>query len=152
MTTPFSLVRLLSSHCFLFLRLYHLVLDEADQLFTLAPDQVMVRFSLSCSSCQHVGWKLCDVISNTQRRLSDTALCLSALRDTTHAFPEGKQQICSPTNPVTLEQSTYLEHRAVTAGPGSLFRLMYIHERCVCVCEIVALNEMFICIFIRLNS
>ncbi|KAM8751496.1 putative ATP-dependent RNA helicase TDRD12 [Acanthopagrus schlegelii] len=39
-TTPFSLVRLLSSHCFLFLRLYHLVLDEADQLFTLAPDQM----------------------------------------------------------------------------------------------------------------
>uniref|UniRef100_A0A671U2Z6 RNA helicase n=1 Tax=Sparus aurata TaxID=8175 RepID=A0A671U2Z6_SPAAU len=39
-TTPFSLVRLLSSHCFLFLRLYHLVLDEADQLFTLAPDEM----------------------------------------------------------------------------------------------------------------
>ncbi|XP_054475841.1 putative ATP-dependent RNA helicase TDRD12 isoform X2 [Anoplopoma fimbria] len=39
-TTPFSLVRLLSCHCFLFLRLYHLVLDEADQLFTLAPDQM----------------------------------------------------------------------------------------------------------------
>ncbi|XP_077425184.1 putative ATP-dependent RNA helicase TDRD12 isoform X2 [Vanacampus margaritifer] len=39
-TTPFSLVRLLSCHCFLFLRLSHLVLDEADQLFTLAPDQM----------------------------------------------------------------------------------------------------------------
>uniref|UniRef100_A0A3B5A112 RNA helicase n=1 Tax=Stegastes partitus TaxID=144197 RepID=A0A3B5A112_9TELE len=39
-TTPFTLVRLLSCHSFLFLRLYHLVLDEADQLFTLAPDQV----------------------------------------------------------------------------------------------------------------
>lgn len=39
-TTPFSLVRLLSSHCFLFLRLYHLVLDEANWLFTVAPDQV----------------------------------------------------------------------------------------------------------------
>lgn len=39
-TTPFSLVRLLSCHCFMFLRLYHLVLDEADQLFALAPDQV----------------------------------------------------------------------------------------------------------------
>ncbi|KAG8012434.1 Pre-mRNA-processing ATP-dependent RNA helicase PRP5, partial [Nibea albiflora] len=39
-TTPFSLVRLLSCHCFLFLRLYHLVLDEADQLFTHAPDQM----------------------------------------------------------------------------------------------------------------
>ncbi|XP_044049258.1 putative ATP-dependent RNA helicase TDRD12 isoform X2 [Siniperca chuatsi] len=39
-TTPFSLVRLLSCHCFLFLRLYHLVLDEADRLFTLAPDQM----------------------------------------------------------------------------------------------------------------
>ncbi|KAM6937847.1 putative ATP-dependent RNA helicase TDRD12 [Xenentodon cancila] len=40
LTTPFSFVRLLSCHCFLFLRLYHLVLDEADQLFTLAPDQM----------------------------------------------------------------------------------------------------------------
>ncbi|CAK6977923.1 putative ATP-dependent RNA helicase TDRD12 [Scomber scombrus] len=39
-TTPFSLVRLLSCHCFLFLRMYHLILDEADQLFTLAPDQM----------------------------------------------------------------------------------------------------------------
>ncbi|CAL1592069.1 unnamed protein product [Knipowitschia caucasica] len=39
-TTPFSLVRVLSHHCFLFLRLYHLVLDEADQLFTLAPEQM----------------------------------------------------------------------------------------------------------------
>ncbi|XP_072290541.1 putative ATP-dependent RNA helicase TDRD12 [Eucyclogobius newberryi] len=39
-TTPFSLVRVLSLHCFLFLRMYHLVLDEADQLFTLAPDQM----------------------------------------------------------------------------------------------------------------
>uniref|UniRef100_A0A8C4GVP4 RNA helicase n=1 Tax=Dicentrarchus labrax TaxID=13489 RepID=A0A8C4GVP4_DICLA len=40
-TTPFSLVRLLSCHCFLFLRLCHLVLDEADQLFTHAPDQML---------------------------------------------------------------------------------------------------------------
>ncbi|XP_030586449.1 putative ATP-dependent RNA helicase TDRD12 isoform X2 [Archocentrus centrarchus] len=39
-STPFSLVRLLSCHCFLFLRLYHLVLDEADQLFTHAPDEM----------------------------------------------------------------------------------------------------------------
>ncbi|XP_039989883.1 putative ATP-dependent RNA helicase TDRD12 isoform X2 [Xiphias gladius] len=39
-TTPFTLVRLLSCHCFMFLRLYHLVLDGADQLFTLAPDQM----------------------------------------------------------------------------------------------------------------
>ncbi|XP_068579504.1 putative ATP-dependent RNA helicase TDRD12 [Cebidichthys violaceus] len=39
-TTPFSLVRLLSCHCFLLLRVYHLVLDEADRLFTLAPDQM----------------------------------------------------------------------------------------------------------------
>ncbi|XP_043979981.1 putative ATP-dependent RNA helicase TDRD12 isoform X3 [Gambusia affinis] len=39
-TTPFTLVRLLSCHCFLFLRLYHLVLDEADQLFTFAPDEM----------------------------------------------------------------------------------------------------------------
>ncbi|XP_029378205.1 putative ATP-dependent RNA helicase TDRD12 [Echeneis naucrates] len=41
MTTPFSLVRLLSCHCFMFLRLYHLVLDGADQLFTLAPEQMV---------------------------------------------------------------------------------------------------------------
>ncbi|XP_061620973.1 putative ATP-dependent RNA helicase TDRD12 isoform X2 [Phyllopteryx taeniolatus] len=41
-TTPFSLVRLLSCHCFLFLRFGHLVLDEADQLFTLAPDQMEI--------------------------------------------------------------------------------------------------------------
>ncbi|KAM7415279.1 hypothetical protein PAMA_019888 [Pampus argenteus] len=40
-TTPFSLVRLLLCHSFLFLRLYHLILDEADQLFTLAPDQMV---------------------------------------------------------------------------------------------------------------
>ncbi|MEQ2309288.1 hypothetical protein AMECASPLE_037071 [Ameca splendens] len=39
-TTPFTFVRLLSCHCFLFLRLHHLLLDEADQLFTLAPDQM----------------------------------------------------------------------------------------------------------------
>ncbi|XP_035986741.1 putative ATP-dependent RNA helicase TDRD12 isoform X1 [Fundulus heteroclitus] len=39
-TTPFTLVRLLSCHCFLFLRLCHLVLDEADKLFTHAPDQM----------------------------------------------------------------------------------------------------------------
>ncbi|XP_070829066.1 putative ATP-dependent RNA helicase TDRD12 [Chaetodon trifascialis] len=39
-STPFVLARLLSCRCFLFLRLYHLVLDEADRLFTLAPDQM----------------------------------------------------------------------------------------------------------------
>ncbi|KAM3609762.1 uncharacterized protein V6R79_019935 [Siganus canaliculatus] len=39
-TTPFSLVRLLNHCCFLFLRLYHLVLDEADRLFALAPDEM----------------------------------------------------------------------------------------------------------------
>ncbi|KAM3870210.1 putative ATP-dependent RNA helicase TDRD12 [Diretmus argenteus] len=39
-TTPFTLVRLLACHCFLFLRLYHLVLDEVDQLFDVAPDQM----------------------------------------------------------------------------------------------------------------
>ncbi|XP_074533971.1 putative ATP-dependent RNA helicase TDRD12 [Halichoeres trimaculatus] len=39
-TTPFSLVRLLTCHCFLFLRMYHLVLDQADQLFSLAPDEM----------------------------------------------------------------------------------------------------------------
>ncbi|XP_069384015.1 putative ATP-dependent RNA helicase TDRD12 [Paralichthys olivaceus] len=41
-TTPFSFVRLLSCHCFMFLRLYHLLLDEADQLFTLAPDEMEI--------------------------------------------------------------------------------------------------------------
>uniref|UniRef100_A0AAQ4Q3B9 RNA helicase n=1 Tax=Gasterosteus aculeatus aculeatus TaxID=481459 RepID=A0AAQ4Q3B9_GASAC len=52
-TTPFSLVRLLSSHCFLFLRLYHLVLDEADWLFTVAPDQmaaILEHFQKEASS------------------------------------------------------------------------------------------------------
>ncbi|KAK2842825.1 hypothetical protein Q5P01_013025 [Channa striata] len=52
-TTPFSLVRLLSSHCFMFLRLYHLVLDEADQLFTLAQDEmatILQHFQKSSSS------------------------------------------------------------------------------------------------------
>ncbi|XP_024137351.1 putative ATP-dependent RNA helicase TDRD12 isoform X1 [Oryzias melastigma] len=39
-TTPFTMVRLLSCHCRLFQRLYHLVLDEADQLFARAPDQM----------------------------------------------------------------------------------------------------------------
>ncbi|XP_004086289.2 putative ATP-dependent RNA helicase TDRD12 isoform X1 [Oryzias latipes] len=39
-TTPFTAVRLLSCHCRLFQRLYHLVLDEADQLFARAPDQM----------------------------------------------------------------------------------------------------------------
>ncbi|XP_072527941.1 putative ATP-dependent RNA helicase TDRD12 isoform X2 [Salminus brasiliensis] len=39
-TTPFSLARLLEVHCFLFLRLCHLVLDEASELYSRAPDQV----------------------------------------------------------------------------------------------------------------
>ncbi|KAI4902699.1 hypothetical protein NFI96_028973 [Prochilodus magdalenae] len=39
-TTPFSLVRLLEVHCFLFLRLCHLVLDEASELYSRAPDQM----------------------------------------------------------------------------------------------------------------
>uniref|UniRef100_A0A674AVB2 RNA helicase n=1 Tax=Salmo trutta TaxID=8032 RepID=A0A674AVB2_SALTR len=39
-TTPFSLVRLLRLHCFLFLRLCHLVLDEVDLLFSRAPDEM----------------------------------------------------------------------------------------------------------------
>uniref|UniRef100_A0AAQ4PYS7 RNA helicase n=1 Tax=Gasterosteus aculeatus aculeatus TaxID=481459 RepID=A0AAQ4PYS7_GASAC len=53
-TTPFSLVRLLSSHCFLFLRLCHLVLDEADRLFTVAPDQmaaILEHFQKETASC-----------------------------------------------------------------------------------------------------
>ncbi|CAB1459642.1 unnamed protein product [Pleuronectes platessa] len=41
-TTPFSFVRLLSCHCFMFLRLHHLLLDEADQLFTFAPDEMEI--------------------------------------------------------------------------------------------------------------
>uniref|UniRef100_A0A3Q3A4F7 RNA helicase n=1 Tax=Kryptolebias marmoratus TaxID=37003 RepID=A0A3Q3A4F7_KRYMA len=36
-TTPFTLVRLLSCHCFMFLRVYHLVLDKAEELFALEP-------------------------------------------------------------------------------------------------------------------
>ncbi|XP_041693840.1 putative ATP-dependent RNA helicase TDRD12 isoform X2 [Coregonus clupeaformis] len=39
-TTPFSLVRLLCLHCFQFLRLCHLVLDEVDLLFSRAPDEM----------------------------------------------------------------------------------------------------------------
>lgn len=47
LTTPFTLVRLLSCHCFLFLRLSHLVLDEVDQLFTRAPEQVQPLLHLT---------------------------------------------------------------------------------------------------------
>ncbi|XP_036391490.1 putative ATP-dependent RNA helicase TDRD12 [Megalops cyprinoides] len=39
-TTPFSLVRLLGFHRFLFLRLCHLVLDEVDVLCSRAPEEV----------------------------------------------------------------------------------------------------------------
>ncbi|KAK0133940.1 putative ATP-dependent RNA helicase TDRD12 [Merluccius polli] len=39
-TTPFSLLRLISCHCFLFLRLSHLILDQADLLYSLAPEQM----------------------------------------------------------------------------------------------------------------
>lgn len=46
-TTPFTLARLLSCCCFLFGRLYHLVLDEADRLFALAPEQVTSSSSSS---------------------------------------------------------------------------------------------------------
>lgn len=46
-TTPFSLVRLLRLHCFLFLRLCHLALDEVDLLFSRAPDEVR---DTDCSS------------------------------------------------------------------------------------------------------
>uniref|UniRef100_W5L317 RNA helicase n=1 Tax=Astyanax mexicanus TaxID=7994 RepID=W5L317_ASTMX len=41
-TTPFSLARLLEVHCFLFLRLCHLVLDEVSELYSRAPDQVTI--------------------------------------------------------------------------------------------------------------
>ncbi|KAM4619200.1 putative ATP-dependent RNA helicase TDRD12 [Polymixia lowei] len=40
-TTPCSLVRLLACHCFLFLHLCHLVLDDVDQLFSLFSDQMV---------------------------------------------------------------------------------------------------------------
>ncbi|XP_064414858.1 putative ATP-dependent RNA helicase TDRD12 [Latimeria chalumnae] len=40
-TTPNSLTRLLKRHCFLFLRLCHLVLDEVDLLFAEANDQML---------------------------------------------------------------------------------------------------------------
>lgn len=50
-TTPFTLARLLSCCCFLFGRLYHLVLDEADRLFTLAPEQVMKGAGPLCRGC-----------------------------------------------------------------------------------------------------
>ncbi|KAJ8343367.1 hypothetical protein SKAU_G00306960, partial [Synaphobranchus kaupii] len=41
-TTPFSLARLLGFHCFLFLRLCYLVLDEVDVLFSKAPEEMAV--------------------------------------------------------------------------------------------------------------
>nr|XP_020473185.1 putative ATP-dependent RNA helicase TDRD12 [Monopterus albus] len=58
-TTPFSLVLLLSCRCFMFMRLYHVVLDEADQLLTHAADQMVtilqhfqkVTFSEINASC-----------------------------------------------------------------------------------------------------
>ncbi|XP_066525360.1 putative ATP-dependent RNA helicase TDRD12 isoform X2 [Hoplias malabaricus] len=39
-TTPFSLARLLEVHCFQFLRLCHLVMDEASELYSRAPEQM----------------------------------------------------------------------------------------------------------------
>lgn len=41
-TTPFTMMRLLDAQCFLFLRLCHLVLDEADVLYSQAPEQMSV--------------------------------------------------------------------------------------------------------------
>ncbi|KAL1247878.1 hypothetical protein QQF64_023254 [Cirrhinus molitorella] len=41
-TTPFTMMRLLDAQCFLFLRLCHLVLDEADMLYSQAPEQMSV--------------------------------------------------------------------------------------------------------------
>ncbi|XP_051975326.1 putative ATP-dependent RNA helicase TDRD12 [Xyrauchen texanus] len=41
-TTPFTIMRLLDAQCFLFLRLCHLVLDEADVLYSQAPEQMSV--------------------------------------------------------------------------------------------------------------
>ncbi|XP_061078515.1 putative ATP-dependent RNA helicase TDRD12 [Conger conger] len=41
-TTPCSLARLLGFHCFLFLRLCHLVLDEVELLFSKAPEEMAV--------------------------------------------------------------------------------------------------------------
>ncbi|XP_028813857.1 putative ATP-dependent RNA helicase TDRD12 [Denticeps clupeoides] len=39
-TTPFSLVRMLACHCFLFLGICHLVLDEVDLLFSRATEEM----------------------------------------------------------------------------------------------------------------
>ncbi|XP_015223521.2 putative ATP-dependent RNA helicase TDRD12 isoform X1 [Lepisosteus oculatus] len=39
-TTPFGLLRLMEFHCFKFLRLCHLVLDEVDVLFSRAPEEM----------------------------------------------------------------------------------------------------------------
>uniref|UniRef100_A0A8C5HR34 RNA helicase n=1 Tax=Gouania willdenowi TaxID=441366 RepID=A0A8C5HR34_GOUWI len=53
LTTPFSLVRLLSTHCFRFQRIYHMVLDEADRLLSVAPEQmatILQHFSKVISS------------------------------------------------------------------------------------------------------
>ncbi|CAJ1055897.1 uncharacterized protein tdrd12 isoform X4 [Xyrichtys novacula] len=72
-TTPFSLVRLLACHCFLFLRLYHLILDEADQLFTLAPDQM-------ATVLQHFQ----KVTTNTQKGSCPQQLVATAKRWTNH--------------------------------------------------------------------
>ncbi|KAM8861059.1 putative ATP-dependent RNA helicase TDRD12 [Synchiropus picturatus] len=57
-TTPFSLVRLLSCHCFLFLRVHHLILDQADQLFTHAAVQmstILQHFKKIASSEENHG-------------------------------------------------------------------------------------------------
>ncbi|MBN3316600.1 TDR12 helicase, partial [Atractosteus spatula] len=43
-TTPFGLLRLMEFHCFKFLRLCHLVLDEVDVLFSRAPEEASAPF------------------------------------------------------------------------------------------------------------
>lgn len=65
-TTPFTMARLLSCCCFLFARLYHLVLDEADRLFTLAPEQVMAGAGPICCLCC---WGLSSLFSKLCKKI-----------------------------------------------------------------------------------
>ncbi|XP_041123677.1 putative ATP-dependent RNA helicase TDRD12 [Polyodon spathula] len=56
-TTPKSLVRLLAHHCFLFLRLCHLVFDEVDVLFSRASEQmsaILEHFKKAATSEERV--------------------------------------------------------------------------------------------------
>ncbi|XP_008302968.1 putative ATP-dependent RNA helicase TDRD12 [Stegastes partitus] len=107
-TTPFTLVRLLSCHSFLFLRLYHLVLDEADQLFTLAPDQITLmtlessKISVLLGTLDFnpdVGQKTL-IVANSVQEVEDvfkavsnkSAFCLKTHEGLTHQFDFAIQQ------------------------------------------------------------